>query len=111
MPGACARAAIAELTLFLAGRSDEKRLRVAVDAFFEHWGELLKRKSKQGTHEGPYGIAPYYFMYGHTYAAIAIEALLRNFSRQGTAIRAASAVLGTGAGAMAISALLRIFAG
>jgi hypothetical protein len=75
MPGACARAAIAELCLFRAGRSDAKRVRVAVDAFFEHWGELFKRKSKQGTHEGPYGIAPYYFIYGHTYAALAIEVL------------------------------------
>lgn len=75
MPGACARAAISELCLFQAGRSDATRLRVAVDAFFEHWGELLKRKSQQGTHQGPYNIAPYYFMYGHTYAAMAIEAL------------------------------------
>lgn len=75
MPGACARAAVAELCLFRAGRSDETKLRVAVDAFFGHWDELLKRKSKQGTHEGPYGIAPYYFYYGHTYAALAIEHL------------------------------------
>ncbi len=75
MPGACARAAIAELCLYRAGRSDQKKLRVAVDAFFEHWGELLKRKSQQGTHQGAYGIAPYYFFYGHTYAALAIEAL------------------------------------
>lgn len=75
MPGACARAAIAELSLFLAGRSDTTKLRVTVDAFFEHWDELEKRKSKQGTHEGPYGIAPYYFMYGHVYAALAIESL------------------------------------
>ncbi len=75
MPGACARAAIAELCLYRAGRSDRKRLRVAVDAFFEHWDELFKRKSQQGTHQLSYGIAPYYFMYGHTYAALAIEAL------------------------------------
>ncbi len=75
MPGACARAAIAELCLLRGGRSDAKKLRVAVDAFFEHWGELLKRKSQQGTHVGEYGIAPYYFFYGHTYAALAIEAL------------------------------------
>ena len=26
-------------------------------------------------HEGPYGIAPYYFYYGHTYTALAIEHL------------------------------------
>ena len=75
MPGAAARAAICELCLYLAGRSDQQRLRVAVDAFFQHWDALLARKSKQGTHEGPYAIAPYYFLYGHTYAALAIEYL------------------------------------
>lgn len=78
LPGASARAAIAELCLYRAGRSDQQKLRVAVDAFFEHWDELLKRKSQQGTHKGAYGIAPYYFMYGHTYAALAIESLPQN---------------------------------
>ena len=78
IPGASARAAIAELCLYRAGRSDHQKLRVAVDAFFAHWGELLKRKSQQGTHMGSYGIAPYYFMYGHTYAALAIESLPKN---------------------------------
>ena len=75
MPGACARAAVAELCLLLGERSDRKRLRRSVDAFFEHWEELRKRKSQQGTHTGAYGIAPYYFLYGHTYAALAIEYL------------------------------------
>ncbi|MCA8944461.1 MAG: terpene cyclase/mutase family protein [Planctomycetes bacterium] len=77
MPGACARAAIAELCLFLAGRSDEMRLRNAVYAFFAHYEDLLVRKSQQGTHVAPYGVAPYYFMYAHTYAALAIEYLPR----------------------------------
>ena len=75
MPGAAARASVAELALLLAGRSDPRRLGTAVDGFFEHWEELYARKSKQGTHEGPYGVAPYYFMFGHTYAALAIEYL------------------------------------
>lgn len=75
MPGACARASIAELALLLAGRSDARRLAQAVEGFFEHWDELHARKGKQGTHEGPYGVAPYYFMFGHTYAALAIEYL------------------------------------
>jgi len=75
MPGACARASIAELCLHLGGRSDARKLRLAVDGFFEHWGELLARKSKQGTHEGDYGIAPYYFFFGHTYVGLAIEYL------------------------------------
>jgi len=75
MPASCARSASAELALFLAGRSSHKRLRVAIDGFFTHWDELKKRKSKQGTHLPPYSIAPYYFFFGHTYVAMAIEYL------------------------------------
>ena len=63
------------LVLLRAGRSDADRLRVAVDGFFDNWEHLLDRKSKQGTHEGPYAIAPYYFFYGHTYVGLAIEHL------------------------------------
>lgn len=75
MASSSARAAAAELVLLRAGRSNPARLRVAVDGFFENWEHLLARKSKQGTHKPPYGIAPYYFFYGHTYAALAIEHL------------------------------------
>ena len=77
MQGACARSAIAELALYRAGRSDLNRLRLAIDGFFDesNWREQLKRKSQQDTHKKPYGIAPYYFFYGHTYAALAVEHL------------------------------------
>jgi len=77
MQGACARSAIAELVLVRAGRSSIANLTKAVDAFFveENWKELLKRKSKQGTHLKPYGVAPYYFIFGHTYAALSAEYL------------------------------------
>lgn len=75
MPGSSARSAVAELALHLAERSEGQDLRAAVAGFFEGWDDLLARKSKQGTHEGPYGIAPYYFFFGHTYAALAIEHL------------------------------------
>jgi hypothetical protein len=70
-----ARSAAAELVLLRAGRSDTDRLHAAVLAFFDGWDELLARKSRQGTHEGAFAIAPYYFMYGHTFAARAIAAL------------------------------------
>ncbi len=36
---------------------------------------MEKRRKKTGTHEGPFGIAPYCFYYGHRYAAQAIELL------------------------------------
>lgn len=75
MPGSNARSAVAELALLQGGRGSTDRVRVAVSGFFEHWDELLKRKSKQGTHKAPYGVAPYYFFFGHTYAAMAIEYL------------------------------------
>jgi hypothetical protein len=75
MPGSAARSAVAELALHLAGRSEPARLRGAVLGFFEGWEDLLARKSKQGTHKGEFGIAPYYFFFGHAYVAAAIEAL------------------------------------
>jgi hypothetical protein len=64
-----------EAALYLAGRSDQDRLRSAVDAFFEHWDALEVRRRKTGTHIPPYGVAPYYFFYAHAYAADAIELL------------------------------------
>lgn len=75
MHASAARAAIAELCLFRAGRSSVDDLRRAVAGFHDGWYELEKRKSQQGTHEGPYNIAPYYFFFGHTYAALAAEYL------------------------------------
>ena len=70
-----ARASAAELALHLGGRSTEAELRTAVLYFLRSWDDLLVRKSQQGTHQGPFGIAPYYFFFGHTYAALAIERL------------------------------------
>jgi hypothetical protein len=75
--GSSARSSIAELALYLGGATDETQLTKAVDAFFveENWQALHDRKSQQGTHEKPYGVAPYYFFFGHTYAAVAAEHL------------------------------------
>jgi hypothetical protein len=46
-----------------------------LNAFHEHWDELKKRHQQTGTHVPPFSIAPYYFYYGHRYAAQAIELL------------------------------------
>jgi hypothetical protein len=73
--GACARMAPCETALWLAGRSDEGRVRSSVNAFLEHWEWLEKRRSQTGTHVAPYFIAPYYFFYAHTHAARALQAL------------------------------------
>ena len=75
MAASAARASVAELSLLRGGRGGVEQLRGAVRGFFDNWEHLLDRKSKQGTHIGPYSIAPYYFFYGHTYTALAIESL------------------------------------
>jgi hypothetical protein len=75
IPGACARMAACETTLVLAGRGSVDRIRAAVQAFFDNWEQLAKRRKGPGTHPPPYGIAPYFFHYGHTYVAQAIEQL------------------------------------
>jgi hypothetical protein len=69
------RAALVETTLLLAGRGDAARHRRAIDWFFAHWDDLAVRKSAPNTHIPPYGIAPYYFLFGHVYCAQAIELL------------------------------------
>lgn len=74
-PGATGRMNCAESVLVLAGRGSSERVRGAVDAFIVHWSWLDKRRAKDGTHEPPYMIAPYYFMYAHLYAAQAAELL------------------------------------
>lgn len=84
LPGSIARSAIAETTLMLLGTDAGPQIRAAVDAFHTHWDELEKRRKKPGTHEGPYNIAPYYFYYGHRYAAQAIQMLPAADKRQET---------------------------
>ena len=75
LPGSAARSAVCETMLYLLGAGSTKRIQGALEAFHTHWDELEKRRKKPGTHEGPYLIAPYYFYYGHRYAAQAIELL------------------------------------
>lgn len=75
IPGAIGRMCAVEAALARAGKGDEKRIRFAVEKFFEFWPELEKRRKKQGTHVPPYGVAPYYFFYAFTHAAQAIELL------------------------------------
>ena len=75
LPGSAARSAICETMLYLLEAGSAERVRASIEAFHTHWDELEKRRKKSGTHEGPYLIAPYYFYYGHRYAAQAIELL------------------------------------
>ena len=75
LAGSCARSAACESTLRLLGGGSVDAVRGALNAFHRHWDELEKRRKKTGTHEGAYRIAPYYFYYGHRYAAQAIQML------------------------------------
>lgn len=75
LPGSVARSAICESTLLLLDAGSTQSVQQAIDAFHVHWDELEKRRKKTGTHVPPYGIAPYYFYYGHRYAAQAIQML------------------------------------
>ena len=74
-PGATGRMTQAETTLALAGRGSLVNVRGSIDAFIVHWEWLNKRRAKGGTHQPPYMVAPYYFMFAHHYAAQAIEML------------------------------------
>jgi hypothetical protein len=85
IPGAIGRMVSAESALFLAGRSDQKRLAEAVEDFFKYWKELEKRRRKNGTHDPPYGVAPYYFFYGFNYCSEAIELLSETDRTRGRA--------------------------
>lgn len=75
IPGTIGRSPSAEVVLGMADLSTPENLRLAVDHFLKHWAELEKRRQKNGTHKGDFGIAPYYFYYAHYYAALAIEML------------------------------------
>ena len=59
----------------LLGDGSQKAIRESLNAFHTHWDWREKRRKQSGTHVPPYGIAPYYFYYGHRYAAQAIELL------------------------------------
>ncbi|MGB0716520.1 MAG: hypothetical protein ACPGXK_11610 [Phycisphaerae bacterium] len=75
VPGSAARAPVCATTLYLLGKGDLPGVLRAVELFFANWQALEDRRQQTGTHEGPYGVAPYYFFFGHRYAAQAISAL------------------------------------
>jgi hypothetical protein len=75
VPGSAARSAVCEVTLVLLGGGSPDAIRTALNSFHENWDELKKRHQQTGTHVAPYMIAPYYFYYGHRYAAQAIQLL------------------------------------
>jgi hypothetical protein len=78
LEGCLVRSVVCEYALLEAGRSDAEKLKKAVDDFFRHREELEKvRKRDQRTHQGDFDNAPYYFFFGHYYAALALSKLDR----------------------------------
>ena len=75
VPGSIARSPLCESTLLLLGSGSHEAILNSLNYFHRHWSELEKRRAQPGTHVGQYGIAPYYFYFGHRYAAQAIELL------------------------------------
>jgi len=75
LAGSAGRSAACESTLWLLGAASLDQVRHSALNFFEHWDDLAARRKQKGTHEDPYGIAPYYFYYAHAYTAQAIELL------------------------------------
>ena len=75
VPGAIGRMVASETMLLRGGRGSTAAVRGAVDAFIVHWKWLDARRAKPGTHQRPYMVAPYYFMFAHRHAAMAVELL------------------------------------
>ncbi|MEI7657666.1 MAG: hypothetical protein WCK33_06320 [Phycisphaerae bacterium] len=75
VPGAIGRMVASEAMLLRGGRGSTAAVRGAVDAFIVHWKWLDARRAKPGTHQRPYMVAPYYFMFAHRHAAQAVELL------------------------------------
>ncbi len=73
--GSAARSPVCEATLMLLGAGSTAGLSRALDNFHRNWQALETRRKKTGTHAPPHGIAPYYFYFGHRYAAQVIELL------------------------------------
>ena len=73
--GAAGRAPLCELALLRAGRSDEGRLRAALDQFFEHSAMLAKETGKALMHCGTEGQGCHYILYDYATAARAVAAL------------------------------------
>lgn len=83
LPGSIARMTAVEATLALTKHGDQGRLKKSIDSFFKHWVELEVRRQQNNTHIRPFGVAPYYVIYGHYYVAQAIEQLTDNSLKQG----------------------------
>jgi hypothetical protein len=81
--GSVGRGCVCELALFKYGEIEREDLQKTVKNFFRYRSLLKKRlkKGRQGTH-GLYGIAPYYFLFGHYFASLATGTMGLKFKKR-----------------------------
>jgi hypothetical protein len=73
--GSLGRIQVGNVALFRAGRLDARALKEGLDLFFEHHRFLAVARKKPIPHESWYAVAAYFHLFGHYYAARAIELL------------------------------------
>jgi hypothetical protein len=73
--GSQGRAPLCEMALHLAGQGSKPQIQGAIENFFKYRHILTAVKGKRGTHMGKGGTAPYYYLFGHYWAARAIKQL------------------------------------
>ncbi len=73
--GSLGRIQVGNVALFRAGRLDLRTVKEGLDLFFEHHRFLAVARGKPIPHESWYAVAAYFHLFGHYYAARAIELL------------------------------------
>ena len=73
--GSLGRIQVGNVALFRAGRLDARAVKDGLDLFFEHHRFLAVAREKPIPHESWYAVAAYFHLFGHYYAARAIELL------------------------------------
>jgi hypothetical protein len=73
--GSLGRIQVGNVALFRAGRIEPRAIREGLDTFFQHHRFLEVARKKPIPHESWYAVAAYFHLFGHYYAARAIELL------------------------------------
>jgi hypothetical protein len=82
LEGSLVRTLVCEYALHKLGEGKKELLKKSIDHFFTHRQGLEDvRKKDRKTHQGPFDNAPYYFLFGHVYAALALKELDKDFRK------------------------------
>jgi hypothetical protein len=73
--GSLGRIQVGNVALFRAGRLERRAVKDGLDEFFRHHQFLAVARKKPIPHESWYAVAAYFHLFGHYYAAEAIELL------------------------------------